>query len=381
MPLLSKIYFVAGVLLLLGACDAGNTASFTGQAAFKQGLTRLENLHELRAAHSATLLPNGKVLIAAGFRKGPDTYSQLYSRTAELYDPVSKKFAYTGSMQIARCGQTATLLPGGDVLITGGNNDTPRLASAELYNSSTGVWTRLPDMLSGREGHRAMLLINGKVLIIGGTENPDLYAELYDPATRTFEKAGASPLNISGSCVVQLRDGRIFIAGGWQHRQPVQYSMIYDPATNRFTRAADLNTVTYKAGAALLPDGKVIVIGGSNNRDWKGKYNSTEIYDPARNVFTRGPGLHFERFKLSNAIVTLRNGVIVVAGGDSHIEKFDPADSAFKVAATMDQPYYFSSATLLPSGNILLTGGYGNDAQCISKAWLYNPAFTPAAVQ
>jgi len=355
------------------ACDTGNTSSITGRAAMKERLTRLDDLHELRAAHSATLLTNGKVLIVAGFRKGPDTYSQLYSRTVELYDPATRKFTYTGSLQIARCGQTATLLPGGDVLITGGNNDTPRLASAELYNSSTGTWTRLPDMLTGREGHRAILLVNGKVLIIGGTENPDLYAELYNPATHSFEKAGPSPLNLSGSCALQLRDGRVFVMGGLLHRQPVQYSMIYDPATNRFTRAADLNIVKYKFGAALLPDGKVIVIGGSNNRDWKGKYNTTEIYDPQKNVFLKGPGLHFERFKLNNAVVTLRNGAILVAGGDSHIETLNPGDPAFSISAVMDQPYYFSTATLLPSGIVLLAGGYGNNAQCVSKAWLYNP--------
>ncbi|HEY8970497.1 MAG TPA: kelch repeat-containing protein [Puia sp.] len=368
-----SIKYLPLLMICWVACDTGNTSSITGWAAMKERLTRLDDLHELRAAHSATLLTNGKVLIVAGFRKGPDTYSQLYSRTAELYDPVTRKFSYTGSLQIPRCGQTATLLPGGDVLITGGNNDTPRLASAELYNSSSGTWTRLPDMLSGREGHHAILLVNGKVLIMGGSQHPDLYAELYNPTTHSFEKAGPSPLNLSGSCVVQLRDGRVFIIGGWMQRQPVQYSMIYDPATNRFTRTADLNIVNYKAGAALLPDGKVIVIGGSNNRDWMGKYNTTEIYDPQKNVFRKGPRLQFQRFKLNHAIVTLSNGAIVVAGGDSHIETLNPGDSVFRTSAVMDQPYYFSTATLLPTGIILLAGGYGNSAQCVSKAWLYNP--------
>jgi hypothetical protein len=264
-------------------------------------------------------------------------------------------------------------LPGGEVLITGGNNDTPRLASAELYHSGSGTWTRLPNMISGREGHRAILLVNGKVLIIGGSRDPNLYAELYNPATHRFEKTGPSPLNLTGSCAVQLRDGRIFVMGGMLHRQPVQYSMIYDPSTNRFTRTADLELVKYKFGAALLPDGKVIVIGGSNNRDWMGKYNTTEIYDPQKNTFLKGPGLHFERFKLNNAVVTLRNGAILVAGGDSHIETLAPGDSAFRISAVMDQPYYFSTATLLPSGIVLLAGGYGNNAQCVSKAWLYNP--------
>ena len=69
---------------------------------FKEPLMRLPDLHELRAAHSATLLSGGKVLIAAGFRKGPDGHSQLYSNTAELYDPVTRTFSYTGKLSIAR---------------------------------------------------------------------------------------------------------------------------------------------------------------------------------------------------------------------------------------------------------------------------------------
>lgn len=342
---------------------------------FKGPLTRLPDLHELRAAHSATLLPNGKVLIAAGFRKGPNGYSQLYSNTAELYDPSTGKFAYTGSLHIARCGQTATLLPGGDVLITGGNNDTPGLASAELYNSGTGAWTRLPDMLTARQGHRAVLLTNGKVLIVGGSNKPDLYAELYNPATRRFERAGASPLRLSGSAIVQLRDGKVFIAGGIQGKEAVQYSMVYDPSADKFTRCTDLGIVKYKAGAALLPDGRVIIIGGSDNRDWNGKYSSTEIFDPVKNTFTRGPNLHFQRFKLKDAVVTLRNGTIVVAGGDDHIEILRPGDTVFTPVVTMDQPYYLSTATLLPNSDILLAGGYGKDAQCKAKAWLFRPSY------
>jgi len=106
-----RLTVIAGLMLIL-------SLSLTEKMVFKEGLMRLPDLHELRAAHSATLLPGGKVLIAAGFRKGPNGYSQLYSNTAEIYDPATRKFSYTGSMQIARCGQTATLLPGGDVLIT-----------------------------------------------------------------------------------------------------------------------------------------------------------------------------------------------------------------------------------------------------------------------
>ena len=341
----------------------------------KSRLMPVPSLHEKRASHSAILLPNGKVLIVAGFRKGPDTYSQLYSRTAELYDPVHHTFTYTGSLHVPRCGQTATLLAGGrEVLITGGNNDHPRLASAELYDIATGQWTRLPDMLAGREGHQTVLLNNGKVLIIGGTGDARTAAELFNPVTRQFEKAGPAPYDLNGTAL-PLPDGRILIAGGNQDdHQPSQLAMTYDPKTDRFTRVGDMTVVRYKAAAALLPDGRAIIIAGSNNRDWRGKYNSTEVFDPKTNQFSRGPVLNFERFKLGRSIITLGNGDILVTGGDQHIEQLH--NGRFSVVAALDQPCYFSTATLLQGGDILITGGYGNDCQCIEKAWVYMPQVT-----
>ncbi|HLZ88814.1 MAG TPA: kelch repeat-containing protein [Puia sp.] len=340
----------------------------------RERLLRLAPLHEKRASHSATLLPDGRVLIAGGFRKGPDTYSQLYSNTAELYDPIRHTFTYTGNFQVARCGHTATLLANGkEVLITGGNNDHPRLASAELYDIPTGRWIRLPDMLAGREGHQAVLLNNGKVLIIGGTGDLRTSVELFNPATRKFEKSEPAPVDLNGTAL-PLADGRILIAGGNQDRQPTQFAITYDPKTNRFTRVGDMTVVRYKSSAALLPDGRALIIGGSNNRDWRGKYSSTELFDLRTNTFTRGPELNFERFKLAHSIITLKNGDILVTGGDRHIEQLH--DGRFSVVATLDQPCYFSTATLLNGGDILLAGGYGNDAQCIDKTWIYTPQVT-----
>ncbi len=354
-----------------GRASLSAEAGPAGQTVFP-----LENLHELRAAHSATLLPDGKVLLTAGFRKGPDTYSQLYSNTAELYDPASHSFTYTGKLHVGRCGQTATLLSGGkEVLITGGNNDQDHLASAELYDVQSGQWTKLPDMLTGRQGHQAFLLKNGKVLIIGGAADASLPVELFDPVSRRFEKAGYSPVDAAGSATaVKLTDGRILLAGGTWDRQPSQKGMIYDPQTNRFMATGDMTVVRYKTGSALLPDGKVLIIGGSNNRDWKGKYSSTELFDPKTNTFSRGPEMNFQRFKLWQSIVTLKNGSVVVIGGDQHIETLRTGNDNFAVTGSFDQPLYFATATLLPSsGEVLVAGGYGNDAQPVSKAWIYRP--------
>ena|SRR3990172_7072929 len=79
-----------------------------------------QRMHETRASHTATVLPDGRVLIAGGFRKGPDGYSQIYSHTAEVFDPKTQIFTLTGEMHSERSGHTATLLPNGNVLIAGG---------------------------------------------------------------------------------------------------------------------------------------------------------------------------------------------------------------------------------------------------------------------
>jgi hypothetical protein len=333
-------------------------------------------LHEKRASHSATLLPNGKVLIAGGFRKGPDTYSQLYSGTTEIFDPSTWHFTYSGSMHVARCGQTATLLAGGrEVLITGGNNDRPRLASAELYDIATGQWTPLPDMLAGREGHQAVLLNNGKVLIIGGAADPKMGVELYNPATRKFEKGPQAPFDLSGTPAISLADGRVLMAGGSESdkRRLTRVAMVYDPVSNRFARVGDLLEGRYKCGAALLPDGRALIIGGSDERDWKGKMRTTELFDPKTNTFSRGPELNFERFKLTHAVITIKGGDLLVAGGDQHLEQWHASSGRFTVVAAFDQPFYYSTATSTPGNMILMAGGYGNDAQPTDKAWVYVP--------
>ncbi|HEY4108089.1 Kelch repeat-containing protein, partial [Puia sp.] len=294
--------------------------------------------------------------------------------TTEIFDPATYHFTYSGSLHIPRCGQTATLLAGGkELLITGGNNDRPRLASAELYNVATSQWTQLPDMRAGREGHQAVLLNNGKVLIIGGSGDPTKATELYNPATRKFESGPTPPLDLANTLAVPLADGRILLAGGRDGRKLTPTAMVYDAATNRFTRVGDLVTARYKCAAANLPDGRSLIIGGSDERDWKGKLRSTELFDPKTNTFSKGPELNFERFKLTHAVITMKSGDLLVAGGDQHLEQWRPSTGRFTVVGAFDQPCYYSTATLLPSGQVLMAGGYGNDAQCVAKAWVYVP--------
>ena len=134
-------------------------------------------LPEPRANATATILADGRVLVAGG------TGTDGILASAEVWDPVTKTFTPTGSMQEARVHHTATLLPDGRVLIAGGQGTSGRLASAELWDPSTGTFTPAGPLIGARESHTATLLADGRVLIAGGELRADdslTSAELYD---------------------------------------------------------------------------------------------------------------------------------------------------------------------------------------------------------
>ena len=121
-------------------------------------------------------------------------------------------------------------------------------------------------------------------------------------------------------------------------------------------------TPRHKLAAVLLADGRVLVAGGSDNHDRRGKYASAEIYDPATGRFSKTTDRHSERFQLTDGVVRLRDGHVLIAGGAEQPEVYDAARNAFeRVAGTVGNGRYFSSATLLSDGQVLITGGYGED--------------------
>jgi hypothetical protein len=162
--------------------------------------------------HTATLLPDGEVLIASSYAGGVN---------AELYDPVAGTFTATGSLSTAREGHTACLLPNGKVLIAGGRNydnsgSLQFLASAELYDLTVGAFAPTGTMSVPRQYHTATLLTSGKVLIAGGlSDGGDLAsAELYDPEAGAFGATGSMSVAGAWHTATLLTSGKVLIAGG-----------------------------------------------------------------------------------------------------------------------------------------------------------------------
>lgn len=326
---------------------------------------------EARSGHTATLLPDGKVLIAGGMRRNQDFY-----KSAELFDPATGKFQPTGEMHEHRVGQIAVLLRSGKVLIAGGWVGPGGTDSAELYDSATGSFTMIAKMTMPRGRPSATLLADGDVLIAGGEirdNEPVATAEIFHAKTLSFQPVSSMHHARIAHTAILLNDGRVLIAGGYSDNV-ISSAELYDPAKDTFTETGSLGTARSKHTAGLLPDGKVLIAGGSDSRGWNGNLNSAEIYDPASGKFTPASPMNDSRFKLPDEAVQLPSGKLLIAGGSEDVEVYDPAIGKFLVAAgQMSDSRHYMSETRLKDGSVLLAGGYPNSDQATGQTWIYRP--------
>jgi hypothetical protein len=175
-----------------------------------------------------------------------------------------------------------------------------------------------------------------------------------------------------------LPNGKVLVAGGSAGNRsgdPVLSSAeLYDPSTGAFAPTGDMTAPRHKHAAMLLPGGKVLVAGGADSRDWRGRYASAEIYDPATGTFSSTGSMSAGRFKFQEAVTLLQDGKPVVAGGGTSVEIYDPSSGAFATAqGQLDAARFFSTATRLPNGKVLILGGYDTNISVSAAAWLYTP--------
>lgn len=330
-----------------------------------------------RAAHTSTLLPDGMILLAGGFASGDNSLS-----SAEIYDPTSGTFSFTGSMNSARQSHTATLLQNGKVLIAGGyGNSGEYLRTAELYDPMTGEFTLIGEMTTPRAGQTAALLNNGNVLLAGGVTTGWGFlqtAELYDPNKNTFASTGNMHVARESHTATLLNDGKVLITGGHQGRRSSitihSSAEVYDPGSGIFALTSNMLTRRHKHDAVLLEDGRVLIAGGTDERDEDGQYKSTEVYNPDTGQFSKMSDMKANRYKFQGTSFLLKNGNVLIMGGADIFEIYDPATNTFtEVTDNEGATRLFATATLLPDGRVILSGGYGRNISSSAKVWLFQP--------
>jgi hypothetical protein len=244
-----------------------------------------------RSRHTATLLPSGKVLIAGGLgNSGGDV------AIAELYDPVAGTFTATGSLLTPVQFHTATLLPNGEVLIAGGRDDLESfnsVAIAELYDPVARTFAATGSLALAREQHTATLLPNGQVLVAAGGdvsagEQLLSSAELYNPATGTFTATGDLATARADHTATLLPTGQVLVAGGiGLGYVAISSSEMYDPIAGTFTTTGSLATPRAYHTATLLPKGEVLIVDGLGpSGESAPPLASAELYDPGAGAFS-----------------------------------------------------------------------------------------------
>jgi hypothetical protein len=279
---------------------------------------------QIRYGLSATLLPNGKVLVAGGWN------GSQYLSSAELYDPVTGTWATTGSMIAQRSFPTATLLANGNVLVAGSTDSSgPFLTITELYDPTVGTWTRTGDLTNIQMAFTATLLPNGKVLTTGSAGSYAFNSALYDPSTGTWTPTGSMNTNRMCNTATLLSNGKVLVAGGANATSSwLTITELYSFSTAPSITNQPASTTVSSGGTATLSVG----VAGTPPFTYQWQFDGTNI-SGATNA-----SLSIANFSVANAggySVTVSNSV---GGVTSRIATLASVDIAMFAGVIVNGP-------------------------------------------
>ena len=329
--------------------------------------------------HTATLLPNGKIL-----------FVDAATTATLLYNPATGQWEAGGALSTPRLNHTATLLTNGKVLVAGGFvggfvdvfvDGYQSLATCELYDPSTNSWSTVGSLAYGRGGHTATLLFNGKVLVAGGAGGiPSstlsslsalVQAEIFDPSTNSWSSAGSLIWGREFHTMSTMGNGNVIVSGGISVTgQTLSETEIYDVASNSWGFGPSMNFAHENHRATTLPNGDVWVVGGA--------YGSNEVYDPIQNSWTlAGQMSTIDAYGTS---ILLPNGKVLSAGGfglapANNFPNTSPAmlytyeGNGVTATSNMLSVLGISASTLMADGAVFVWGpAYLNTVQIYSTA-------------
>ena len=348
--------------------------------------TAVGDLISARNHARAATLQDGRVLVAGG-RAG----STL--RTAEIFSPQTGSFTAAASMADERSEHTMTVLPDGRVLVAGGRASPggTAYASAEIFDPSTGSWSPAPAMGEARFSHSAILLADGRVLVAGGqTIGGGLLdsAEIFDPATGSWSSAGRMSQRLMEHEAVLMADGRVFVAGN-EMGNPDRSAHIFDPSTGTWLTAASGAYLPWFTTPVSLPNGRVLLAGGT---DFPAPtfqaltLDSSRIYIPTSNTFI--PAAPMNTPRAGHMSYVLPSGWVVLAGGyqvvgpisgvdyvaSQAVELYDPVTDTYRVAEDLLVPRLDAASAVLPDGRLLVIGGTSAAGAVLQSAEIYSAA-------